>query len=193
MDGKRPHLTLHSEQIIDAGAVSGVLADLGFTDTGNSGGLDFAMGGALGGGLGVYLNDGDGNLGRGDTEAPVITLSGLASVSIESGQSYVDSGATAVDNIDGDISTSIAVANTVNTRSVGTYTVTYSVSDFAGNAAASVTRTVSVTPSAGSGGGGGSVSYWTVLALMGWFFISVFGSTKRRAVRSRSVDRNKGI
>ena len=184
--------TLHREQIIDGGAVSGVLADLGFTDNGDSGGIDFAVGGALGGGLGVYLNDGAGNLGRGDTEAPVITLSGQASVSIESGQTYIDSGATAMDNIDGNISTTIAVANAVNTRSVGTYTVTYSVSDFAGNAAATVTRTVSVTPSAGSGGGGGSVSYWTVAALMTWFFISVLGSAKRRAVRLRPVNRNKG-
>ncbi|MDX2413170.1 MAG: DUF5011 domain-containing protein, partial [Woeseiaceae bacterium] len=184
--------TLHREQIIDGGAVSGVLADLGFTDNGNSGGIDFAMGGALGGGLAVYLNDGAGNLGRGDTVIPVITLSGSSSVIIESGQNYIDSGATAADNIDGDISTSISVANTVNTRSVGTYTVTYNVSDFAGNAAAAVTRTVRVDPAANSGGGGGSVSYWTVLAMMTWFFISVLGSAKRRAVRLRSVNRNKG-
>jgi hypothetical protein len=184
--------TLHREQIIDGGAVSGVLADLGFIDNGDSGGIDFAMGGALGGGLGVYLNDGAGNLGRGDTELPVITLSGQASVSIERGQAYIDSGASATDNIDGDISNSIAVANTVNTQSVGTYTVTYSVSDFAGNAAATVTRSVRVDPSAKSGGGGGSVSYWTVFALMGWFFISMIGSAKRRTVRLHSVNRNKG-
>jgi hypothetical protein len=183
--------TLHREQIIDGGAVTGVLADLGFTDNGNPGGIDFAMGGALRGGVAVYLNDGEGNLGRGDTEVPVITLSGQASVSIESGQNYVDSGATAIDNIDGNISTSISVVNTVNTRSVGTYTVTYNVSDFAGNAAATVTRTVRVDPAANSGGGGGSVSYWTVLAMMTWFFISVIGSAKRRAVRLHSVNRNK--
>jgi hypothetical protein len=149
------------------------------------------MGGALGGGLGVYLNDGAGNLGRGDTEAPVITLSGQASVFIESGQNYIDSGATAMDNIDGDIPLPlITVVNTVNTRSVGTYTVTYSVSDFAGNAAATVTRSVRVDP--GSGGGGGSVSYWTVVALMGWLFISMIGSARRRVVRLHSVNRNKG-
>jgi hypothetical protein len=182
--------TLHREQIIDGGAVSGVLADLGFIGNGVSGGIDFAVGGALGGGLGVYLNDGAGNLGRGDTELPVITLSGQASVSIESGKNYIDSGATATDNIDGDISSSIAVANTVNTGKVGTYTVTYSVSDFAGNAAATVTRSVRVDP--GTGGGGGSLSYWTVFALMGWFFISMIGSARRRVVCLHSVNRNKG-
>nr|NIS90334.1 DUF5011 domain-containing protein [Woeseiaceae bacterium] len=122
--------------------------------------------GALGGGLAVYLNDGAGNLGRGDTEAPVITLSGSANVVIESGQRYVDAGASATDNIDGDISGSIVVVNTVNTATVGTYTVTYNVTDFAGNAADTMTRSVRVDPAAGSGGGGGSVSYWTVFALL---------------------------
>ena len=123
------------------------------------------MGGALGGGLAVYLNDGSGNLGRGDTEAPVITLSGSATVVIESGERYIDSGATATDNIDGDITRSIVVNNPVNTSTVGTYTVTYNVTDFAGNAAVQVTRSVRVDPAAGSGGGGGSLSYWTMLAL----------------------------
>jgi hypothetical protein len=158
--------TLHREQIIDTGAVAGVLADLGDIAAGNDGGIDFAMGGALGGGLAVYLNDGAGNLGRGDTEAPVITLSGSATVVIESGERYIDSGATAADNIDGDISSSIVVSNPVNTSTVGTYTVTYNVSDFAGNPAVQVTRSVRVDPAAGSGGGGGSTSYWTLLALL---------------------------
>ena len=43
--------------------------------------------------------------------------------------------------------------------------MTYNVTDFAGNVATQVTRTVRVDPAAGSGGGGGSVSYWTMLAL----------------------------
>jgi hypothetical protein len=156
---------LHREHIIDGGAGAGVLAHMGDIAAGVKGGIDLAMGGALGGGLAVYLNDGAGNLGRGDTEAPVITLSGQSSVVIESGQRYIDSGAIATDNIDGDISRSIVVNNPVNTASVGTYTVTYNVTDFAGNVATQVTRTVRVDPAAGSGGGGGSVSYWTMLAL----------------------------
>jgi hypothetical protein len=123
----------------------------------------------------------------------VITLSGQTTVAIERGDPYIDSGATATDNIDGDISASIAVANTVDTRSVGTYTVTYSVSDFAGNAAATVMRTVRVDPSANSGGGGGSVSYWAVATLLAWFVVVLIGRTQqRRAVRLHSVNRNKG-
>ena len=84
-----------------------------------------------------------------DATVPVITLLGEASVSLELGSTYTDAGATAVDNTDGDITSSI-VADTseVTVNTVGTYTVTYNVSDAAGNAAAQVTRTVTITSDA---------------------------------------------
>ena len=80
---------------------------------------------------------------------------GAASVQVPSGSAYNDAGATAEDNIDGDISASIVVVNRVNTAVVGEYAVTYNVTDFAGNSAISITRTVTVIPAAGTGGGGG--------------------------------------
>jgi hypothetical protein len=79
-------------------------------------------------------------------EAPVITLLGETEVSLELGSTYTDAGATAVDNIDGDITSNIAVVSTVDVNTVGTYTVTFNVSDAAGNAATQVTRTVNITP-----------------------------------------------
>jgi len=79
-----------------------------------------------------------------DTTPPVITLLGSSPVSVTFGSTYVDAGATALDNIDGDITGSIVTVNPVNTLVVGTYTVTYDVSDAAGNAAAQVKRTVNV-------------------------------------------------
>ena len=79
-----------------------------------------------------------------DTTAPVITLLGDASVSVVLGDTYTDAGATASDNIDGDLTASIVTVNLVDTSAVGTYTVTYNVSDAAGNAAIEVTRTVTV-------------------------------------------------
>ena len=52
--------------------------------------------------------------------------------------------ATASDNYDGDISADVVIGgDSVDT--VGQYTVTYNVSDDAGNAASEVTRTVNVT------------------------------------------------
>jgi len=160
--------TLHSEQIIDSGAMAGVLIDLGDTDTSDPGGVDLAMGGEAGGGLGVYLNDSFGNLGRGDAVPPTLTLLGEASVSIQARSNYVDAGASAEDNIDGSISAAnIRVTGAVNTSVVGSYILTYNVEDFAGNAATPITRNISVTPaSGGGGGGGGTISYFTLLSLL---------------------------
>ena len=79
-----------------------------------------------------------------DTTVPVITLVGAATVSLEVGTTYTDAGATATDNYDGDISSAISTVNPVDSDTVGTYTVTYDVSDANGNAATTVTRTVDV-------------------------------------------------
>jgi len=78
-----------------------------------------------------------------DTTAPVITITGINPVTIYVGNVYTDAGATASDNIDGNISSNIHVTNTVNTNLVGSYSVTYSISDHAGNIA-TATRTVNV-------------------------------------------------
>ncbi len=51
------------------------------------------------------------------------------------GSSYTDAGATAYDETDGDLTASIVTTGTVNTTKTGTYTITYSVSDAAGNRA----------------------------------------------------------
>lgn len=82
-----------------------------------------------------------------DTTAPVITLNGSANVSLELGEAYNELGATATDNMDGDLTANIVVGgDTVDTNTAGTYVVTYNVSDAAGNAAQEVTRTVTVNP-----------------------------------------------
>ena len=80
-----------------------------------------------------------------DTTAPVITLVGDAEITVEVGSTYTDLGATASDNYDGDISADIVTVNNVDTSVIGTYTVTYNVTDSSGNAATEVTRTVNVT------------------------------------------------
>ena len=79
-----------------------------------------------------------------DTTIPVITLTGDATVTIEVGSTYTDAGATAQDNYDGDITDDIVTVSTVDTEAVGTYTVTYDVSDANNNDAVQVIRTVNV-------------------------------------------------
>jgi hypothetical protein len=78
-----------------------------------------------------------------DTVKPVIVLNGSSTVSINLNQTYTDAGATATDANSG-INGSITMTGTVDTATAGTYTLTYNVSDKAGNAATAVTRTVTV-------------------------------------------------
>jgi hypothetical protein len=79
-----------------------------------------------------------------DTISPIITLNGNAHVSVDIGSPYADVGATATDNVDGNVTSSILMVNPVNTSILGSYTITYNISDAAGNAATQVTRTVEV-------------------------------------------------
>jgi len=60
------------------------------------------------------------------------------------GAAYVDAGAIASDNVDGDVTANIVTVSNVNMAAVGSYTVTYNVSDAAGNAATTLTRVVNV-------------------------------------------------
>jgi hypothetical protein len=95
-----------------------------------------------------------------DTTAPVITLIGASTINLNVGDTYNEQGATASDNFDGNLTSSIVTTGTVNTNSVGTYTVNYNVSDSSGNAANQVVRTVNVSnPSSGCSGGISSFPY----------------------------------
>lgn len=80
-----------------------------------------------------------------DTQAPVLELAG-AKVVIPVGGAFEDPGATATDNVDGDLTTAIVtswVGPVLDVDSVGRYLLQYSVSDTAGNTA-SVTREIAV-------------------------------------------------
>ena len=79
-----------------------------------------------------------------DTQVPVLLLIGESSIPIEYGSDYVDAGATAADPVDGDISGRVITTNTVNTRILDNYTITYHVSDRHQNQADSITRNVTV-------------------------------------------------
>ena len=78
-----------------------------------------------------------------DTKAPVISLVGASSMTLNRGTSFVDPGATATDLCAGNLTSAIVKTGSVNTSVVGTYTLTYKVTDAAG-LSATVTRTVTV-------------------------------------------------
>lgn len=83
-----------------------------------------------------------------DAAAPSIQLTGGSTVTqslpaAAGGGSWTDPGYSASDNEDGDLTGSVTVSGTVNANRKGTYSLTYSVSDKAGNPS-SVTRTVNI-------------------------------------------------
>ena len=77
-----------------------------------------------------------------DKTAPV--FSGVSDVTVEFGASFDPlAGVSAKDDVDGDVTSSIKVEGDVDTSKAGTYTLTYTVSDKAGNTA-TATRVVTV-------------------------------------------------
>ena len=68
-----------------------------------------------------------------DQTEPVITMVGDSPVDIIKGIPYIDAGATAIDNVDGNITNKIIVTSNLNINKVGTYYVRYAVMDRAGN------------------------------------------------------------
>ena len=77
-----------------------------------------------------------------DTTYPVITITGDNPATVEKGATYTDAGASASDNVAGDITSQIVINNNVDTSVVGTYTINYSVYD--GTNTGTATRTVNV-------------------------------------------------
>jgi hypothetical protein len=83
-----------------------------------------------------------------DSTPPVITLTGDATVNLNTGDNYTDAGAAATDETDASVA--VTVSGSVNPAAAGTYTLTYSAQDAAGNQATPVIRTVIVSAPADS-------------------------------------------
>ena len=66
-----------------------------------------------------------------DTISPVVTVVGELEMSINEGESWSDPGATAVDTADGDVP--VVVSGSVDSSTAGSYTLTYTATDAAGN------------------------------------------------------------
>lgn len=65
-----------------------------------------------------------------DSKAPVITLKGENPMTINLGDEYIEPGATALDDIDGDITEDIEIDDSeLDVNAVGTYTIKYTVVD----------------------------------------------------------------
>ncbi len=80
---------------------------------------------------------------------PELTLSGSDRIFLKLGETYTEPGYSAVDNADGNISAGVVVAGSVDTNTVGAYTVTYTSTDSSNNSV-SKTRTIFVYAPQGS-------------------------------------------
>ena len=79
-------------------------------------------------------------------QLPVITLLGANPITLEACDVFVDPGATAFDTCLGDITSDIIVdTSALDVNNVGTYTITYNVTNAVGVSAVPVTRTIIVT------------------------------------------------
>jgi PKD repeat protein len=70
-----------------------------------------------------------------DQTKPVLTLNGSDTVYVEVFGTYTEDGAKATDNKDGNLDNAIVVTGSVKTSILGTYVLTYTVNDVAGNQA----------------------------------------------------------
>lgn len=108
-------------------------------------------------------NDGDGKIDypadpgcdnsddNDENQKPVITVVGTDPVTVTLGETYVDQSATVADPEDGDITNKLVTLGTVNTGTVGNYTITYNATDSKNVAAVEKTRTVHVVAACADG------------------------------------------
>lgn len=79
-----------------------------------------------------------------DVVPPTINLTNGDTLRLVVGASFVEPGVTAVDDVDGDITSTVTTSGTVDTSKVGNNVITYTVSDSSGNTT-TVERTVVVS------------------------------------------------
>ncbi|WP_246309507.1 DUF5011 domain-containing protein [Paenibacillus alginolyticus] len=77
-----------------------------------------------------------------DKTPPVMKLKGNTSVTVTAGDAYTEQGADATDTLG--VADKVIITGTVDTKTVGTYTLHYNLRDLAGNAAPEIVRTVNV-------------------------------------------------
>lgn len=84
-------------------------------------------------GILMILGCGGGGDDNPDTTAPIITLNGENPLTIIQGIDYIELGATALDDVDGNVT--VVISGNVDSFKIGIYTIIYSAKDKAGNEA----------------------------------------------------------
>ena len=154
LNGPNPQIVTLANSYIELGAVSDDTEDGPLTDQIVITGVSLINTNVVGTYTVQYsVTDSDGNIVSVnrtveiiDTTPPQINLNGNSIISIEVGTTYNELGATATDNYDDDttITSNISISGSVNTATLGSYTVSYDVTDASGNSAPTLIRTINV-------------------------------------------------
>jgi len=80
-----------------------------------------------------------------DITPPELQILGSPTIQLKIGDTYVEEGYRASDNVFGDMQSRVTITGDVNTSKAGTYDIIYSVVDIAGNVSESVKRTVVIS------------------------------------------------
>jgi Tol biopolymer transport system component/pimeloyl-ACP methyl ester carboxylesterase len=126
--------------------------------------------------------------GTPSNQRPVVTLLGNSSMSLTLGSVFMDPGATASDAEDGDLTREIYVSGVVDTAVLGTTTLTYTVTDSAGQVSAPASRTVTIktmpaevfplrVSGAPDGSDANAHSYYATLSANGRFIVFASDAT----------------
>ena len=118
--------------------------------------------------INLTVKDSSGNVGTAsvkvnfvdDVTAPVISLTGFDPCFVRIGEEFVEPGYSANDNCDGNVTSSVKVSGKVDTSKLGTYQLTYTVKDKAGNKS-TAKRMVTVYDNPNTSNPKGSVIYLT--------------------------------
>lgn len=73
------------------------------------------------------------NVNVADITAPILNLNGEKTIYLKKGEPYIEAGFTANDSVDGELTSNVNISGGVNSEIVGNYSITYQVSDKAGN------------------------------------------------------------
>ena len=90
-----------------------------------------------------------------DLTPPVLTLLGDNPMSLAQGTPYAEPGCTAIDSQEGDLTAKVQITGTVDANTPGSYSISYSAKDTAGNEATAV-RQVQVGAKSGEGAAEGA-------------------------------------
>ena len=111
-----------------------------------------------------------------DTDAPVIIITGSANIQLTVDETYTEQGAVCDDDVDADKPATVG-GDTVDTSTVGQYTVTYDCTDSSNNEATQVSRTVTVIET-----GAPFITTWRTNSANQTITIPVGGSTARYSI-----------